>query len=181
MKDDYVKLAQDALEEEKYRRHEIPQLIMRLLESDQWKERNPNDELLEPKSFSYFPSFVEEARPWGLAIEWRFVQDLCKGYDDVELAIAKSITGVKSENPDSAGPVVRKTTKQKQLLQLEKHRPDLLGRVNNGELTANAAMVEAGFIKPKVKAVKEPQNVADMIKKHFTEEEVAQIIKILLG
>ena len=91
MKDDYVKLAQDALEQEKCQRHKIRQLIMRLLESGQWKERNPNDKLLEPKSFNCFPCFVEAAQPWGLGIKWSFLEDLCKGYHDVELAITKSI------------------------------------------------------------------------------------------
>ncbi|PCH90820.1 MAG: hypothetical protein COB85_09915 [Bacteroidetes bacterium] len=177
MKDDYVKLAQDALEQEKYRRHEIPQLMMRLLESDQWKERNPNDELLEPKSFDYFPAFVEESRPWGLEIEWKFVSDLCRGYEDVEYAIAKSLTG---KAPDGMSHIIKKTPKQKQLIQLEEHRPDLLEKVQNRELSANSAMIEAGFIKPRIKAVKEPGNVAEMIKKHFSSEEIAKIIKILM-
>lgn len=177
MDDRYVKLAQDALEQEKYRRHEIPELIKRLLESEQWKERNPNDELLETKVFDYFPAFVEEVRPWGLEIEWTFIQDLCKGYGEVELALAKVVTG---KRPEGMKHIIRKTAKQKQLMQLEAHRPDLLEKVHKGEMSANAAMMEAGFIKPKVKAVKEPENVAEMIKKHFSAEEIAQIIKILM-
>lgn len=176
--EDFVKLAQDALEQEKYRRHEIPELIKRLLESDQWKERNPNEELLEAKTFDYFPDFVEEVRPWGLEMEWKFVLDLCKGYDDVEIAIAKAISGKHTKQKKEH--IISKTPRQKQLIQLEKERPDLLEKVKKGEISSNAAMIEAGFLKPRIKAVKEPDSVAGMIKKHFSTDEIAQIIKILM-
>lgn len=177
--EDFVKLAQDALEQEKYRRHEIPELIKRLLESNQWRKRSPNDKLLEPKTFEYFPDFVEEARPWGLEMEWKFVLDLCKGYEKVELAIAKAISGKESQS--NREHKISKTTRQKQLLQLEKERPDLLKKIQTGKLSTNAAMIEAGFIKPKINTVKEPENVAVMIKKHFSSKEIAKIVKLLLG
>lgn len=176
--EDFVKLAQDALEQEKYRRHEIPELIKRLLDSDQWKDRNPNEELLETKTFDFFPDFVEEVRPWGLEMEWKFVLDLCRGYDDVEIAIGKALSG--KHEKLKKDHIIKKTARQKQLIQLEKERPDLLEKVKNGEISTNAAMIDAGFIKPRIKAIKQPDSVAGMIKKHFSSEEIAKIIKILM-
>jgi len=182
MEKDYVELAQNALEQETYRRHEIPELIKRLLESGQWKERDPNEELLESKTFNYFPDFIEAPRPWGLQAEWSFVNDLCKGYEDVELALAKEITGPIGVHTDVMDHhIIKKTTKQRQLIKLETERPDLLEKVKSGEISANAAMLEAGFRKQNIKATKEPKSVAEMIRKNFSEEEVAKIIKLLMS
>ena len=61
---------------------------------------------------------------------------------------------------------MKKTIKQRQLMKLENERPDLLERVKNKEITANAAMIEAGFITPRIKASKNPDSVVEMIKKH---------------
>ena len=182
---DYIRVVQKALQEEKYRRHEVPQIIKKLLEDNKWPIRKATNTSgkMETREFHYFPEFVEAPRPWGLQIEWDFIQQLCKGYVDVELELANAITGKhggdKSKSMDHT--LAKTTLKQKQLMQLEKHRPDLLEKISSGELTANSAMIEAGFQKPKIKAVKEPVNVAHMIQKHFSEAEIAEIIKILMG
>jgi hypothetical protein len=184
---DYIKTVQKALEEVSYSRHEVPQMIKHILQDGKWKKRRIKDDLLETKEFDYFPAFVEAPRPWGLQTEWAVVQDLCKGYPDVELEIAKAKNfsrggDMKTDSMNhTIGQVKPKTSKEKLLMQLERERPDLLKKVVKGELSANKAFLEAGILTPRLQATAQPEAVASMIKKHFTAKEIANIIKLLMG
>ena len=76
---------------------------------------------------------------------------------------------------------IPKTQKEKHLMQLERDRPDLLAKVNSGELSAHAAFLEAGIRSPNLQTTNKPESVASMIKKHFTAEEIANNCEIIVG
>ena len=177
-----MKIVQKAMEEHGYNRQDVPLMIKKILDQDKWKLRKVKDDLLESREFSYFPNFVEAPRPWGLQTEWKVVQDLCQGYAEVELAIGKAKNRKFGENQSGSinNTTQKKTTKEKQLMQLERERPDLLSKVNSGELSAHAAFLEAGIRSPNLQTTNKPESVASMIKKHFTAEEIAKIVKLLL-
>lgn len=78
--------AQELLEVHARREPVIAVIIKRLLESGQWRRRDPNKEYLqqtligEPILFDDFVSFVEHSRPWGLGLSWPYVYDWCNKY-----------------------------------------------------------------------------------------------------
>jgi hypothetical protein len=59
---------------------------------------------------------------------------------------------------------------------LGKYRPDLLERVRAGELSAHAAMVEAGFIPKAITIPDEPVAAARRLLRHFQGDRLAQLI-----
>ena len=60
----------------------------------------------------------------------------------------------------------RGTSQDYTLRRLARDRPDLLDRIESGELTPNAAAVEAGFRKRKIQVEPEPQAVQRMLDRH---------------
>lgn len=176
--DHYIKLAQEALEYQNYQRHQIPNLIIKIIEEDNWKHRE--FEVNEPKDFNYFPDFVEAPRPFGLQTEWEVVQDLCKGYPKAELAISHAKNRSNLDKAEQGQVVRTKTTKERRLMQLEKERPDLLEKVTSGVMTANQAFIQAGIKKPSVTVDKSPKAVVNALKKHFSTDEIAEIVKLLI-
>jgi hypothetical protein len=62
---------------------------------------------------------------------------------------------------------------------LERHRPDLLARVEAGELSAHAAMLEAGLKKPTVIIPIDPEAAARLIVKHFKGDDLTALIRNL--
>ncbi|NMM50318.1 hypothetical protein [Marinigracilibium pacificum] len=173
---------QKAIEYVSYSRHEVPNMILRILKEDKWRIRKPKSGLLETREYNFFPDFIEAPRPWGLQSEWKFINDLCKGYEEVELELAKALTGESGKSHQSMTDhhtSIKKTGKQRQLMRLEKERPDLLHKIEMKELSVNAAIIEAGFVKPRIKATKQPKSVVKMIKTHFQQDEISEIIKLL--
>lgn len=59
-------------------------------------------------------------------------------------------------------------------------RPDLAERVLSGDLSANAAAIEAGFGKRKVSVpVAQPTSAAASLRKHMTPEHLAELVRLL--
>lgn len=63
---------------------------------------------------------------------------------------------------------------------LSKKRPDLLARVEAGELTAHAAMVEAGFRDKAITIDADPGKAARRLAKHFEGEKLRELVRLLL-
>lgn len=59
---------------------------------------------------------------------------------------------------------------------LGKNRPDLLDRVKSGELTCNAAMVEAGFRAETITIPNDPEKAARRLLRHFDGERLCELI-----
>lgn len=62
------------------------------------------------------------------------------------------------------------------LARLRRDRPDLAKRVAAGELSANAAAIEAGFRRRSITLALDPAHFSAAIRKHFTAEQRAAII-----
>lgn len=64
---------------------------------------------------------------------------------------------------------------------LARDRPDILDRVESGEIASfHAAAIEAGIVERKVQIPVEPGRAAKLIRKHFSSEQVEALI-LLLG
>jgi hypothetical protein len=65
---------------------------------------------------------------------------------------------------------------------LRRDRPDLAGRVDRGELSANAAAIQAGFRNRTITVpIARPDAVARSLLKYMTPDDIAQLIAALLG
>ncbi len=63
---------------------------------------------------------------------------------------------------------------------LKRDRPDLAERVISGDLSANAAAIEAGFGKRKVSVpVTQPTSVAASLRRHMAPEHLAELVRLL--
>ena len=178
MKIDYIERAQEALKIHSFRRTQVPELVLHILKNDDWKVRNPDSEL-KPKEFQFFPEFVEAARPWGLQTNYKELEELCKGFEDVELALAKEKITKGKEVKNEELKKIKKTQKQQALEILERKRPDLLKKILNKEMSVYKAMIEAGFLKERAKVEKSPEGFASYIKDHFTSKQKEILIKLL--
>jgi len=178
---DYIEQAQDALKTHKFRSTQVPELILSILKSGDWKHRDPSPKKLEPKDFEFFPEFVETERPWGLQTEFKELESMCRGFVQVELAL----TGAKSKEgitlTDEKFKKIKKTERQRNLERLREQRADLFKKVENEKLTLNNALLEAGFIKQRAKIQKSPEGFAKYIIEHFSSKQKEQIIKLLKG
>jgi len=64
---------------------------------------------------------------------------------------------------------------------LERDRPDILEAFNRGEYrNLHQATIETGFRERKVKIPLHPQRAAGIIKKHFNEEQIIELIEYLV-
>ncbi|MDX9694322.1 MAG: hypothetical protein RBT49_00870 [Bacteroidales bacterium] len=181
--EDIIKIAQTALRDNKLRKQNIPKIILEIIKENKWRERKLEN-LNTIEKFEYFPDFVCAPLPSGLDTDWEIIKKLISGYPDVELQVAKVITnphGVHIKNNDGLNqPIIRKTKKQKDLQQLERHRPDLLEKVKKGELSVFGAMKEAGFRKPRMEVKLDPSKVVKIIKEKFTPKQIEEIIELLI-
>ena len=74
----------------------------------------------------------------------------------------------------------RGTSKTYTLRKLARDRPDLLDRVETGELSANAAAIEAGFRKKTMTVPCDIDGLIEVLKRKFNEEELASLVAGLL-
>ena len=72
------------------------------------------------------------------------------------------------------------TSKQYTLRRLAKEgRDDLLTQVETGELSANAAAIEAGWRKKTITVRIDPGSAAQTIRNHFDDEQIAELVILL--
>lgn len=174
---DTIKKLQDELKEHQFRNLHIPNLVLNLIKSEEWKFRDPSPKKLEPKEFYYFPHFVEEVRPWGLQTDFKDIEAICSGYNEVEIELGKQ-KSVQLEL-DMDVKRVRKTDKQKDLELLESKRPDLFDKVISRELSVYKAMIEGGFKTQRIRLQKTPESFGNYIKSNFSAEQKKELLKLL--
>jgi hypothetical protein len=181
----------------------IPVQIIRIIKDGLWKQyfMENIEEMVENKSFV---EFIEKAHPRGMNSNIKQLRGLLQQSTDrmadealklFEKEIlqpaakqgapkgsqnAKKDKGIKHNNimfnPDRQG-----TDKDYTVRRLERDRPDLAKKVINGELSANAAAIEAGFRTKTVTMPLEPKRAAETLKRHFTKKQIKAIIEALGG
>ncbi len=67
------------------------------------------------------------------------------------------------------------------LRRLKRDRPDLADKVLDGELSANAAAIEAGFRKRTITVTLEPRSIARTLARHLSEDQINDLIVALAG
>jgi predicted exporter len=144
-----------------------------------------SQELVE---FGSFEDFVTEELLEGLGTTVDHLKNICR--DDIEALdlIDKAVQekpgkrkkdigdNVTNKHPDMNG-----NSRDEAIRRLRAQRPDLHSKVLKGELSAHSAMIEAGFRQKTLSVPLDPEKLAQTIKRHFNEEQIAKLIALLLG
>lgn len=170
----------------------IPGLIEQLTAEDIWQEIYV-EETERTVTYDRFEDFLTTPPPEGLGVKVDVLKRMI-GDDDGTLnllddalqgkpgapfgnlnqsgTIDDNVQGSRSKAPTG-------NTRQAGLRRLRLHRPDLLQRVLDHELSVNAAMVEAGFRTKRIMVAANVEAVVQALKDNFSEGEIAQIIEAL--
>ena len=132
----------------------LPSVVKSMIRDEVWKHLADKN----GKSFADFPSFVEYNLWWGLETSYDRLIDFCR--DDAEcrqmlleqMTVAGGHGGDRTAQGDNITLISnpRGTSATHTLKRLKRDNPELAERVVNGELSANAAAIEAGFRKPTI-------------------------------
>ncbi len=150
----------------------IPDAVARLIRENLWQERI-DSHTRSVERFATFDEFVETKPSRGLGTTVRRLQQLCQDRPDVLDLIDQARqrpNGINQysegfDNVQTLAPTGNSTDAA--LRRLRKDRPDLHQRVINKELSAHAAMIEAGFRKKTFTLPEEPRAAARALYHHY--------------
>jgi hypothetical protein len=182
--DNLVQALRGALGEGQEGLKRVPDLLRAVLKEDAWQERY--DQLgRRPARFESFAAFVTRPPTEGLGGDLAMVRRLID--DDPELV--DLYTKALQRPPGRPNKTLENheryraptNGKEADLRRLRKDRPDLHAQVLNGELSAHAAAVEAGFRRRTFSApVDDPERIAAALRRHLSPEDLYEVL-ILLG
>lgn len=164
----------------------VPGLIKRCLREECWRDR-VLERTGERVKFDRFEEFVRTPPLEGLGADVELVKRIVK--DDKEaLDLLDQAMQTKPGRPpkkaeaetlDNIQGFPSGTSESAALRRLRKDRPDLLARVIEGEVSAHAAMVAAGF-RPKTITIRlDVQHAAKTLVRHFSSDELRELRKLL--
>ena len=164
----------------------VPGLVKRVLQEEAWRGFvTQRGELVE---YDRIDDFVVTPPLKGLGATPELIETLI--HDDVEALTAwttarKRPAGRPARNVDNihdkeVGERPSGTSKEAGLRRLSKDRPDLHAQVLEGALSTNAAMVQAGFWRPKLTVpIDTPENTARALRRNLDPEAVAELGRLL--
>jgi hypothetical protein len=182
---DLCKMAYERFRDGKGSLSGFPGLIKEIIQEKAWERREHNGKIYELPSllalvtekplagWGQDPAAVERLLrddPEALAM-WRGETTRDKGGD-------RRSDSFKDDNVNFEKPK-KGNAKSYTLSRLKRTRPELFQAVCNGELTANAAMIQAGLRKSVVSVGANPESAAKTLKKKFGLDYVKELIKEL--
>lgn len=164
---------------------EVPGLVRVVVDEGLWRER-VIDQTRETARFERFEQFVATDPLEGLGADIPTLRRLCaedkKALDALDRATGHN-QGERTDLLDNIQEVSvgapSGTSAARALRRLRKDRPDLHARVLAGEASPHGAMVEAGF-RPRTATVPlEVPELARVIRRRLTTEQVAELVALL--
>jgi len=137
---------------------------------------------LSTRYYNSFWEFVEADAPFGCEANKEIIEAICKKADNIEaleLFFPEKYMSGKSKHGkigNGRGSITTSTSMDRgstyQLNRLKREKPKIAQKVIDGELSANAAYVEAGFSKKKMTVVLDPNKAVEWIHKYFSKDEI---------
>lgn len=160
----------------------LPDLILRIINEDMWQQRAiPQHNWQLTPVFGSFEEFCTTGPLDGLGVSVPSLRDLCRRNIRAQEAIDRATqheTGVHGGYNIPTRP--EGTSQAKALRRLRKDRPDLLERVLDGELSAHAAAVQAGFRHPVITVQADnPESAARTLRKVYDPEDRKLLARLL--
>jgi hypothetical protein len=154
----------------------IPELIERIAEDECWRDRIHTDG--QTFHFETPMDWINAQPPGGMGGCYQELTRLCKGHSVATNWLDKITTkqgGARTDLVDNINEVSRPdgTSQRAGFRRLRKDRPDLHRRVDEGEMTVHAAMIEAGFRKRKLSVpVDTPEAAIRALLRRFSADEL---------
>lgn len=164
----------------------LPDLLKRVIREDAWRERviPQTGEKTEP--FRSFVEFVSTDPLEGLGADVRTLRNLCRDDPEALDELDKVTEGKQGERTDLVSNIHEVnarpagTTETRALRKLRKDAPELHAEVLNGNLSAHAAMVKAGFW-PRKGTVRydNPASTAKTLRTHMSPDDLRILARLL--
>lgn len=159
----------------------FPLLVVRIVKEEMWRQRAiPQRRWELSKEFTHFEEFVEAQPLDGLGTTVADLKVLCAksivALDAIDRA-CKRPQGRPLVNFDNVQDSPTGNSQAAALRRLRSQRPDLHERVISGELSANAAAVEAGFRRKMISVPGEDmQALASSLVRKLSPEQLAELV-----
>ncbi|GAA3222221.1 hypothetical protein [Actinocorallia longicatena] len=156
-----------------------PRLLRRVLEETAWREFVIDGSRVAHRDFL---SFVIASPPRGLGATVGTVRRLTGGDPVIVDLLEQALQQSTASAVDNINEPIRPTgtSQAAALRRLRKDAPTLHDRVLTGEMSAHAAMVEAGFRARTVTVpLSRPETAARVLRSNLTPDELAQLITLL--
>jgi hypothetical protein len=141
----------------------LPVVIKNMIEDQCWLSHTKQD----GSSFVSFRELVEYKLWWGLETPYDDLVYFCRKDAECVRALEENRGELGSVGrPSEKGcntTITKKGTADHWKRRLKRDRPDLYEKVISGDMTANAAAIEAGFRKPSPPPIRTPESALDAI------------------
>lgn len=164
----------------------VPGLVKEVLREEAWREFvTPRGELVKHERFV---DFVTTPPTKGLGASVDLIKRLVEPDPEAADLLDQALQN-REGNPGTNNNVISSgetnpqgNTRARALRRLRKDKPELHADVLAGRLSAHAAMVQAGF-RPKTVSVpvSQPDSIAAALRRHLSPDDIARLIKLLLG
>ena len=159
----------------------VPRLILRVIETEAWRERY-DAKCREMVAFDSFSEFVSADPTGGLGTSADRIKRLVEG-TDAEGPVGRMLKGeIEPARPprlrDSERTTLRTETADRHLARLKRDDPALAQQVVNGDMSAYAAARAKGWKPPRIQ-VTTPQRTAGHLRKHMTADQLAELARLL--
>ncbi|MFI6325016.1 hypothetical protein ACIBG8_46375 [Nonomuraea sp. NPDC050556] len=147
---------------------EVRSGLRELLDGEDWREfTGPSGELVLHEDFA---EFVTSDPPRGLGVTQAVVRSL----------VAEEAPAVEAEPAEEEAPEEKPPVESPALRRLREDAPALHNKVVAGELSTNAAMVQAGF-RPRTISipVSRPESAAKTLRSKLSKEELVELVNLL--
>lgn len=153
--------------------------LVRVIREKAWKSYMPPiGERCEPLSFA---EWVIARIPRGLETTVKNLQDLAQGDTDLAAALEQALEGPTGVYNIHTFTRPSGTSESAALRRLRNQRPDLYAKVLDGELSAHAAAIKAGF-RPKTFTVRvdDPVKIAQTLRHQLTPDVLRDVAKLIV-
>lgn len=159
----------------------VPDLLKRILAEDAWREFDTRRG--EHVTHERFAEFVTTAPLKGLGSDIDLVRRIVAADDMATELLGEALKekpGPKSSH-DNNTRSRQGDSKAYALRRLHKDAPELHSEVLSGNLSAHAAMVQAGFRQKTISVpVSKPERVAAYLRKHMPREAISRLVVLLI-
>ena len=158
----------------------LPDVLVRVYRDRLFMDRiDPNTK--EPYRFERFEDFVLAEPPGGLGSDQRQLEGLCRDSPEARAVLEEAFQRPEGQAGHSTVYNIHSrpagTSQASALRKLRRNRPDLHARVVAGELSANAAAVEAGWRQRKAQVrLDDPEAAVKVLLKHYSAEDLRRAL-----
>ena len=161
----------------------LPKFIERIIDEQLWRECKTK----EGEPFQSFQHFCEYKLWWGLECPIDRMVDYCKYSESCTKLLLSEVPALAKNGEIGRGRNSCSNTTAIEsdrganynLRRLKRDHPELAQAVINGELSANAAAIQAGFRKPSITINPDPESAATAIRRKFGDEFAHQLAEAL--